>query len=87
MNISFSFGEYSVEIKLDPHGGGTIKTNLKDEEAANDGDDDAIEYNRAIDGLESLVLAHACAGVAVTDPKYVEGIAVAVDAIFNNTAG
>jgi hypothetical protein len=31
-----------------------------------------VEYNRAIDGLTSLVLAHACAGVAVNAPAYVE---------------
>ena len=41
-------------------------------------------YNSAIDGLESLVLAHACEGVDVTDTKYVEGIETALEAIANN---
>ena len=37
--------------------------------------------NAAIDGLESLILAHACAGIDVESPAYVEGIETAVDAI------
>lgn len=41
-------------------------------------------YNAAIDGIESLVLAHACAGVDVQSPAYIEGIETAVDAIANS---
>jgi hypothetical protein len=43
-------------------------------------------FNAAIDGLESLVLAHACGGVDVASPAYVEGIETAVDAIANHFA-
>jgi hypothetical protein len=39
------------------------------------------QYNAAIDSLEALVLAHACAGVE--SPAYVEGIETAVEAIAN----
>jgi len=42
-----------------------------------------VEYNRAIDGLTSLVLAHACAGVEVDEPAYLEGIETAVQACGN----
>jgi hypothetical protein len=38
-------------------------------------------FNAAIDGLESVILAHACAGVDVGSPAYVEGIETAVEAI------
>ena len=38
-------------------------------------------YNAAIDGLESLILAHACAGVNIESPAYLEGIETAVDAL------
>jgi len=31
-------------------------------------------YNASLDVIESLMLAHACAGIKVDDPKYVEGI-------------
>ncbi len=37
-------------------------------------------YN-AIAGLESIILAHACAGIDVASPAYVEGIETAVEAI------
>jgi hypothetical protein len=42
------------------------------------------QYNSAIDGLESLILAHACAGVDVESPAYVEGVETAVEAITNH---
>ncbi len=38
-------------------------------------------YNAAIDGIESLVLAHACAGIDVSSKEYVEGIQTAIDAV------
>jgi hypothetical protein len=46
----------------------------------------AVRYVAAVDGLEALILAHACAGVDVQSPAYIEGIETAVDAIFNNYA-
>lgn len=49
-----------------------------------DNDNPSSEYNTAIDGIESLILAHACAGVDVSAPTYVKGIEVAVEAIVNN---
>ncbi|NLF73208.1 MAG: hypothetical protein GX575_29580 [Candidatus Anammoximicrobium sp.] len=42
------------------------------------------KFNAAIDGLEALILAHACAGVDITSPAYIEGIETAVDAIGNH---
>jgi hypothetical protein len=41
-------------------------------------------FNAAIDGLEALILAHACAGVDITSPAYIESIEAAVDAIGNH---
>lgn len=38
----------------------------------------------ALGGLESLILAHAVAGVNIEDPAYQEGVWTAVDAICNN---
>lgn len=85
--MKIRFDGHCIDVQQYEEGGGSISSTLKDKEAEADGDDDAIEYNRAIDGLEALILAHACAGVDVADPKYVAGIAVAVEAIYNNTAG
>jgi len=42
------------------------------------------QYNGAVDGIESLVLAHACAGIDIESPAYVEGLKTAVEAIGNN---
>jgi hypothetical protein len=42
------------------------------------------KFNAAIDGLEALILAHACAGVDITSPAYIEGIETAADAIGNH---
>lgn len=42
-----------------------------------------LRHNAALDGLEALILAHACAGIDVTAPVYLEGIETAVDAIVN----
>jgi hypothetical protein len=54
-------------------GSGTISSDLHDE-----GD------SRALDALESLILAHAVAGVDVESPAYLEGIETALDALANN---
>jgi hypothetical protein len=75
--IKLPIGE--IVIQLGENGGGSIKSNLKDYE-----DEDADDYNSAIDGIESLILAHACAGVDVTAKAYVEGLETALDALGNN---
>jgi hypothetical protein len=41
-------------------------------------------YRAAMDAIESLILAHACAGLDVASPAYVEGIETAVEACCNN---
>jgi len=38
----------------------------------------------AFHAIESLVLAHACAGLDIASPAYIEGIETAVEAIVNN---
>jgi hypothetical protein len=51
------------------------------EVVADKGNDDP--FIAAIDGLESLILAHYSAGVKVDSPEYAKGIAVALDALSN----
>ena len=58
-------------------GGAAITSDLRDPDA------DQL-YLAAIDAIESLVLAHACAGIDVASPAYVEGIETAVAAIANH---
>jgi len=77
---------YGITIRLsreDVSGGaasGTIISDLK----SHDGTAAERLLNAAIDGLESLILAHACAGVDVESPVYLEGIETAVDAVTNH---
>jgi len=49
---------------------------------SSDADDDS--FNAAMDAVESMVLGHACAGIDVTDPRYVEGIRTCVESCANN---
>jgi len=44
-------------------------------------------FNAAMDAVESMVLAHACAGIDVTDPRYVEGLRTCIDACANKLQG
>ena len=77
---------YGITICLDRDptsedpGSGTITSNLREsaDTAA------ARLFNAAIDGLEALILAHACAGIDVASPAYIEGIETAVQAINNH---
>ncbi len=72
---------YGITIHLDhaPTAGdpgcGKLTSNLKAADAT------ATSFNNAIDGLEALILAHACAGIDVVSPAYIEGIETAVEAI------
>ncbi len=63
-------------VTLAAGGGGKITSDLHEK-----GEDD---FNLAIDAIESIVVAHACAGIDITDPRYLEGIETAVEACANN---
>jgi hypothetical protein len=67
------------ENGVDKPGSGTVTSDLRASGTAAN-----RQYNAATDGLEALILAHACAGVDVESPAYVEGIETAVDAIVNH---
>lgn len=60
---------------------GTVTSSLHTSE------EDDEEFNAAMDAVESMVLAHACAGIDVTDPRYVEGFRTCIDACANNLPG
>ena len=77
---------FGITVRLDRKntaktpGAGTIASNLNGPSST------AAErrFNAAIDGLESLILAHACAGVNIESPAYIEGVETAVEAIVNH---
>lgn len=43
-------------------------------------------YNAAIDGIESMILAHAKAGIDIEDQRYQESVRTAVEALTNQLA-
>ena len=57
---------------------GSVTSSLHSSEA----DDD--QFNAAMDAVESMVLAHACAGIDVTEPRYVDGVRTCIEACENN---
>ena len=46
-------------------------------------EDSLDEYHFYVNAIESLVLAHACAGIDIESPAYIEGIETAVEAASN----
>jgi hypothetical protein len=78
-------GEDCITLQLDGEGGGAVQSTLQITETEADFEAEyRQDYNPAVNGLESLVLAHACAGIDVQDPRYVAGIGAALDAISNH---
>jgi len=69
---------YDIVITLEEDRG-SLRSSLNED--AEPGDDP--ELTAAFDAIESLVLAHAVAGVNVEDPKYLEGLEVAIEACGN----
>jgi hypothetical protein len=60
----------------DTYQGGKITSDLKKRA-------DSRLGRAAMDAVEALVLAHACAGVDVASPAYTEGLETAVEACWN----
>ncbi len=69
------FGNDYIKLTINGNAG-NLESNLKDK------GNKAVKA--AVDGLESLILAHAIKGVDVTASEYVEGIQTALEAIGNN---
>jgi hypothetical protein len=69
--------------------GGTITSDLEEScgcsDAPHPDDPCAVcAYNSAMDGIEALILAHACAGIDIETPAYIQGIETAVQACADN---
>jgi hypothetical protein len=74
---------YGIKVSLDADGSGTIiSTDLRVEVGRNLVADEL--YNSAMDGIESLILACACAGIDIEDERFIEAITTSVEAVANN---
>jgi len=74
---SIELPTFGITLDLDSLGGGNISSLLHEDGAPE-------EYEAAIDAIESLILAHACAGVDVESPAYLEGVETALQAVANH---
>ena len=68
-------------------GCGNIQSELHETDC--DSDRDSLDhelsaYYGAMDGIESMIMAHAIAGVDIETPAYIEGIETAVQGCANN---
>ena len=75
--MTIEFDAHWIKVEM-VDGCGRISSNLKSD------DENDIEYNSAIDGIESLILACAVSVIDITDSKFVQSIETAVDACSNN---
>jgi len=66
---------YGITINVANRDGSISSSGLQDDAAS-------PEYRAAVDGLLSLILGHACAGINVRSPVYLEGIEVGMDHIW-----
>ena len=72
---------FGITVTITEDGGGaSLSSDLKDNSGAVTLEEsEQIEsYNSAMDGIESMILAHACAGIDIESPEYLEGIETAV---------
>ena len=73
---------FDIVVELDSEGSGTITSSLHEDSTVLAEED--VEYHAAIDALESIIMAHAVAGIDIETPAYLEGIETAVNAISHN---
>lgn len=82
---------YGIEVFLQSNEkgknvSGYIHSDLSNEANDADGDirgEDLEIYNNSIDIIESLILAHAMAGVDISSLDYIEGLEVTIEKVFN----
>jgi len=69
---------FGIVVSLTGDGGGNITSDMHEE--TGDFYDDSV-FNTGVDAIESMVLAHAIAGIDIESPAYVEGIETALLAL------
>jgi hypothetical protein len=82
-------GTWHFDVLIDGEGSGSLSSHGLKETTGQDhlpnGEDEVTtaEFNAAIEGLESLVLAHACEGVNIEAKAYALGVITAVETMSN----
>ena len=86
LKIGSAVGEVLIEVAVADKSA-SVTSNLKDLPIKFTAEVPTLEtFQERVDGFESVILAHAGLGglINVQDPKYVEGIQIAAEAIFNH---
>lgn len=87
-------GVYGIVVQLSWRGN-SITDDLHEEIVTDedsplwDGPEDQVykqTFNSIIDGITATILGHACAGVDITSPAYIEGVESAINAAAEQTA-
>jgi hypothetical protein len=74
----------TFQVAESPETGMHIKSNLKKVMGPDDPKEYAFELDGAVNALESLILGHACAGLDIAAPAYVEGLRSCLEALGNH---
>ena len=62
---------YGIVVNTYPDGSGEISSDLESE----------LEDRDAVDIIESMILSQACAGICISDNKYIEALVTSVETI------
>ena len=81
MNRVYNLPCYGITVRVDEYGCGSIESTIRENLMCDIQD---VEGQAAADAVESLILAHACAGVDIEARSYVIGLEVSMEAIANN---
>jgi len=82
IEIEVGYATFEIHFNPDSGTGSIFSSNLFCQDDLDD--EDTIAYNHMMNALESLILAHACAGVDVTTSEYIEGLKTAIESCANN---
>ena len=74
----------TVDVDVDVKNGQVSSILHEDPADCVDVDCDPSEYNAAIDGIESFILALACEGVDLSKPEFSRALETAVESCANN---
>ena len=76
---TFNLGIYNIVVTIDENNIGGITSSLLSGEDC----DNIDEYVVAINAIESIILAHACAGINIESKEYISGVQTTLDTIAN----
>jgi len=78
----FDIGCFGIVVRVS-EGGGSIRSDLHDLDTLKEEDRAKLQWEDSVNAIESLILAHACAGIDIATPAYLEGIETAVETCSN----